>query len=136
MLDANQAWELKTAIEAARRFADDHPHWLEEPLQWYDDLQAMSMLRQHTHLPLASGGNAHHCFDARELLEQHAIDIMPFDGTKNGGSTEWRKIAGMRSMYHVDVAPHHDPQIHGHIVAAVPKGLTVESFHNPERDPL
>jgi L-alanine-DL-glutamate epimerase-like enolase superfamily enzyme len=97
MLDANQAWELKTAIEAARRFADDHPHWLEEPLQWYDDLQAMSMLRQHTHLPLASGGNAHHCFDARELLEQHAIDIMPFDGTKNGGSTEWRKIAGMCS---------------------------------------
>ena len=136
MLDANRAWDLKTAIEATRRFADYRPRWLEEPIQWYDDLRAMSMLRQHTHIPLASGENAHHRFEARELLEQRAIDVMQFDGTKNGGITEWRKIAGMCSMYHVDVAPHHDPQIHGHIVAAIPNGLTVESFHNPERDPL
>jgi L-alanine-DL-glutamate epimerase-like enolase superfamily enzyme len=133
MLDANRAWDVKTAIEAAHRFADCHPRWIEEPIQWYDDLRAMSFLRQHTHIPLASGENAHHRFDARELLEQRAIDVMQFDGTKNGGITEWRKIA---SMYHVDVAPHHDPQIHGHIVASIPNGLTVESFHNPERDPL
>jgi L-alanine-DL-glutamate epimerase-like enolase superfamily enzyme len=136
MLDANRAWDLSTAIEAARRFADFQPRWLEEPIQWYDDLRAMSFLRQHTHIPLASGENAHHRFDARELLEQRAIDVMQFDGTKNGGITEWRKIAGMCSMYHVGVAPHHDPQIHGHMVAAIPNGLTVESFHNPERDPL
>jgi L-alanine-DL-glutamate epimerase-like enolase superfamily enzyme len=136
MLDANRAWDVKTAIEAAHRFADARPRWLEEPIQWYDDLRAMSFLRQHTHIPLASGENAHHRFDARELLEQRAIDVMQFDGTKNGGITEWRKIAGMCSMYHVDVAPHHDPQIHGHIVAAIPNGLTVESFHNPDRDPL
>ena len=136
MLDANRAWDVKTAIEAAHRFADCHPRWIEEPIQWYDDLRAMSFLRQHTHIPLASGENAHHRFDARELLEQRAIDVMQFDGTKNGGITEWRKIAGMCSVYHVDVAPHHDPQIHGHIVASIPNGLTVESFHNPERDPL
>jgi L-alanine-DL-glutamate epimerase-like enolase superfamily enzyme len=136
MLDANRAWDVKTAIEAAHRFTDFRPRWLEEPIQWYDDLRAMSFLRQHTHIPLASGENAHHRFDARELLEQRAIDVMQFDGTKNGGITEWRKIAGMCSMYHVDVAPHHDPQIHGHLVAAMPNGLTVESFHNPERDPL
>jgi L-alanine-DL-glutamate epimerase-like enolase superfamily enzyme len=136
MLDANRAWDVKTAIEAARRLTEFHPRWLEEPIQWYDDLRAMSFLRQHTHIPLASGENAHHRFDARELLEQRAIDVMQFDGTKNGGITEWRKIAGMCSMYHVEVAPHHDPQIHGHLVAAMPNGLTVESFHNPERDPL
>jgi L-alanine-DL-glutamate epimerase-like enolase superfamily enzyme len=136
MLDANRAWDVKTAIQAAQRFTAYQPRWLEEPIQWYDDLRAMQMLRQHTHIPLASGENAHHRFEARELLEQRAIDIMQFDGTKNGGITEWRKIAGMCSMYHVEVAPHHDPQIHGHIVAAMPNGLTVESFHNPERDPL
>jgi L-alanine-DL-glutamate epimerase-like enolase superfamily enzyme len=45
-------------------------------------------------------------------------------------------VLGMCSMYHVDIAPHHDPQIHGHLVAASPNGLTVESFHNPDRDPL
>ena len=55
MLDANRAWDLKTAIEAARRFAGYHPRWPEEPLQWYDDLRAMRVLRQHTHRPLEGG---------------------------------------------------------------------------------
>ncbi|HEX9869503.1 MAG TPA: mandelate racemase/muconate lactonizing enzyme family protein, partial [Candidatus Tectomicrobia bacterium] len=136
MLDANRAWDVKTAIEAARRFADYHPRWIEEPLQWYDDIRALAILKQNSHLPLASGESAHTRFEARELIEQRAIDVMQFDGTKNGGITEWRKIAGMCSMYHVDIAPHHDPQIHGHLVAASPNGLTVESFHNPDRDPL
>jgi L-alanine-DL-glutamate epimerase-like enolase superfamily enzyme len=136
MLDANRAWDVKTAIEAAQRFEAYHPRWLEEPLHWYDDMRAMTTLKHHTHLPLASGESARTRFEARELIEQRAIDIMQFDGTKNGGITEWRKIAGMCSMYHVDVAPHHDPQIHGHLVAALPNGLTVESFHNPARDPL
>ena len=136
MLDANRAWDVKTAIEAARRFADYQPRWIEEPLQWYDDIRALTILKQNTHLPLASGESAHTRFEARELIEQRAVDILQFDGTKNGGITEWRKIAGMCSMYHVDIAPHHDPQIHGHLVAASPNGLTVESFHNPDRDPL
>jgi D-galactarolactone cycloisomerase len=136
MLDANRAWDVKTAIEAAHRFEEYQPRWLEEPLQWYDDLRAMAILKQNTHLPLASGESAHTRFEARDLIEQRAIDVLQFDGTRNGGITEWRKIAGMCSMYHVDIAPHHDPQIHGHLVAAFPNGLTVESFHNPERDPL
>jgi len=34
------------------------------------------------------------------------------------------------------MAPHHDAQIHGHLVAAAPNGLTLEVFPNPHRDPL
>jgi len=36
---------VQTAIETARRFANYHPGWVEEPRQWYDDRRAMSMLR-------------------------------------------------------------------------------------------
>jgi len=36
----------------------------------------------------------------------------------------------------VHVAPHHDCFVHAHIVAATPGGLIVESFTDPERDPL
>jgi D-galactarolactone cycloisomerase len=39
-------------------------------------------------------------------------------------------------MNHVQVAPHHDCFIHAHIVAASPAGAIVESFTDPERDPL
>ena len=34
------------------------------------------------------------------------------------------------------MAPHHDPQIHGHLVAAVPNGYMLEVFPNQVRDPL
>ncbi|MNC99829.1 hypothetical protein D3C83_182470 [compost metagenome] len=36
----------------------------------------------------------------------------------------------------MQVAPHHDCFIHAHIVAASPAGCIVESFTDPERDPL
>jgi D-galactarolactone cycloisomerase len=36
----------------------------------------------------------------------------------------------------VQVAPHHDCFIHAHIVAGSPAGVIVESFTDPERDPL
>jgi D-galactarolactone cycloisomerase len=39
-------------------------------------------------------------------------------------------------MSHVQVAPHHDCFIHAHLVAASPAGCIVESFTDPERDPL
>ena len=36
----------------------------------------------------------------------------------------------------MQVAPHHDCFIHAHVVAASPAGCIVESFTDPERDPL
>ena len=54
----------------------------------------------------------------------------------SGGFTEGRKLSALCELNHVQVAPHHDCFIHAHIVAASPAGLIVESFTDPERDPL
>jgi L-alanine-DL-glutamate epimerase-like enolase superfamily enzyme len=61
---------------------------------------------------------------------------MAFDCTQTGGVTEWLKVAAFANVHNVPMAPHHDPQIHAHLVAAVPNGLTVETFPDGERDPL
>jgi D-galactarolactone cycloisomerase len=53
-----------------------------------------------------------------------------------GGFTEGRKLAALCELNHVQVAPHHDCFIHAHIVAASPAGCIVESFTDPDRDPL
>ncbi|TMI77860.1 MAG: hypothetical protein E6H04_13450 [Bacillati bacterium ANGP1] len=45
-------------------------------------------------------------------------------------------MAALCELNHVQVAPHHDCFIHAHIVAASPAGCIVESFTDPERDPL
>ena len=47
-----------------------------------------------------------------------------------------RKLAALAELNHVGVAPHHDCFLHAHIAAASPAGLIVESFTDPERDPL
>jgi len=53
-----------------------------------------------------------------------------------GGFTVGRKLAALAELNHVQVAPHHDCYLHAHIVAGCPAGLIVESFTDPERDPL
>jgi L-alanine-DL-glutamate epimerase-like enolase superfamily enzyme len=69
-------------------------------------------------------------------METGAIDFMQFDCHKSAGITEWKKIAGMASMYHIWMAPHHEPQLHGHLLASIPNGYILESFANPDRDPF
>ena len=61
---------------------------------------------------------------------------MQFDCTRAGGVTEWLRVAAYAGAHGVRMAPHHDPQIHGHLVAAVENGHILEVFPNPVRDPV
>jgi L-alanine-DL-glutamate epimerase-like enolase superfamily enzyme len=61
---------------------------------------------------------------------------MQFDATRAGGVTEWLRVAAYAASHGVVMAPHHDPQVHGQLIAAVTNGHVQEVFPNPERDPL
>ena len=136
MIDVNRAWDLDTAIEAARLLEPLRPRWLEEPVRWADDRRELKLLALRTRIPLSAGESELTSYGCRALLDEHAIRILQFDCTMTGGFTEGRKLAALCELNHVQVAPHHDCFIHGHIVAASPAGCIVESFTDPERDPL
>jgi L-alanine-DL-glutamate epimerase-like enolase superfamily enzyme len=136
MVDVNRAWDLPTAIEAARLLEPLKPRWLEEPVRWADDRRELKLLAQKTRIPLSAGESELTSYGCRALLEEQAIQILQFDCTMMGGFTEGRKLAALCELNHVQVAPHHDCFIHAHIVAGSPAGLIVESFTDPERDPL
>ncbi len=136
MIDVNRAWDLKTAIEGARLLEPLNPVWLEEPVQWYDDRRALKLLSQQTPIPLSGGESELTSYGCRAMLEEQAIQILQFDCTMFGGFTEGRKLASLCELNHVDVAPHHDCFIHAPLVASTPAGRIVESFTDPERDPL
>ncbi len=136
MIDVNRAWDLKTAIEGARLLEPLRPRWLEEPVRWADDRRELKLLAQQTRIPLSAGESELTSYGCRALLEEQAIQILQFDCTMMGGFTEGRKLAALCELNHVQVAPHHDCFIHAHIVAASPAGCIVESFTDPERDPL
>jgi len=136
MVDVNRGWDLATAIEGARLLEPLCPRWLEEPVRWADDRRELKLLAQQTRIPLSAGESELTSYGCRALLEEQAIRILQFDCTMMGGFTEGRKLAALCEMNHVQVAPHHDCFIHAHIVAATPAGCIVESFTDPERDPL
>jgi L-alanine-DL-glutamate epimerase-like enolase superfamily enzyme len=136
MVDVNRGWDLATAIEGARLLEPLRPRWLEEPVRWADDRRELKLLAQKTRIPLSAGESELTSYGCRALLEEQAIQILQFDCTMMGGFTEGRKLAALCELSHVQVAPHHDCFIHAHIVAASPAGCIVESFTDPERDPL
>ena len=136
MLDVNSAWDLPTAIEGARLLQEIRPRWLEEPVRWFDDRRELKILARKTDIPLSAGESEQTGHGVRALLEEQAIDIVQFDCTRMGGFTMGRKLAALAELNHVEIAPHHDCFIHAHIVAASPAGCIVESFTDPERDPL
>ncbi len=136
MVDVNRAWDLPTAIEGARLLEPLNPRWLEEPLRWADDRRELKLLAQKTRIPLSAGESELTSYGCRALLEEQAIQILQFDCTMMGGFTEGRKLSALCELNSVQVAPHHDCFIHAHIVAATPAGCIVESFTDPERDPL
>jgi len=136
MIDVNRAWDLKTAIEGARLLEELNPVWLEEPVRWTDDRRELKLLSQHTNIPLSGGESEITSYGCRAMIEEQAIQILQFDCTMFGGFTEGRKLAALCELNHVDVAPHHDCFIHAPLVAGTPAGRIVESFTDPERDPL
>ncbi len=136
MVDVNRGWDLDTALEGARLLESLSPRWLEEPLRWVDDRRELKLLSRATRIPLSAGESELTSYGCRSLIEEQAISILQFDCTMMGGFTEGRKLAAFCELNHVRVAPHHDCFIHAHVVASSPAGLIVESFTDPERDPL
>jgi len=136
MVDVNRGWDLATAIEGARLLEPFQPRWLEEPVRWADDRRGLKLLARRTRIPLSAGESELTSYGCRALLEEQAIQILQFDCTMSGGFTEGRKLAALCEFNHVQVAPHHDCFIHAQLVASTPAGFFVESFTDPERDPL
>ncbi len=136
MMDTNKGWSLRQSIEAANKLHEFNFTWLEEPLHWYDPVEGLKRLKKDCPIPLASGENENNRYGARRLVETGAIDFLQFDCQKYAGPTEWLKVAGMAATHDVWMAPHHEPQLHGHLMTAIPNAYILESFGNPDRDPF
>lgn len=136
MVDANGAYDINQATAAIHAFEPYDIHWFEEPLHWYDSVRALGRLAQRTHVPLASGESEMHSWACRDLVDLGGIHYMEFDATRYGGVTEWLRVAAYCHANGIEMAAHHDPHIHGHLISASPNGYCVETFPNAERDPL
>jgi L-alanine-DL-glutamate epimerase-like enolase superfamily enzyme len=125
MCDINQLWNVNQAIEVGRRIEPYHLFWLEDPVA-HDDYPGLARIADALTAPIAAGEYHYGIVPFRHLLEARAIDIAMIDLLRVGGITQWMKVAGMAEAFNVPVVSHLVPEIHVHLVAAIPNGLTVE----------
>jgi len=175
MVDANQAWDAAEAVVRARALEPYHLTWLEEPVpspgrirrgesaapDW--DTQCGEIAAA-TSIPLASGENHVSLAECRDLIQKGGVRFMQFDCVKNGGVTEFLKVAALCEAQDADgprtggsgaalrtgapgcvgldgqphavlMAPHHVPHFHVQLAAALPHTFMVEYFHSEKQHP-
>jgi L-alanine-DL-glutamate epimerase-like enolase superfamily enzyme len=135
MIDANNAWDAKTALKFGRMVEQYEPYWFEEPVH-ADDFRGGALLVSSLDVPIASGENEFTRWGARDLIESRAADIIQLDPNICGGISEWLKVAALASAYHLKVAPHGNPNIGSCCVAAVENGLITENYPNAFNNPI
>jgi L-alanine-DL-glutamate epimerase-like enolase superfamily enzyme len=125
MCDINQLWSVHHTIEVGRRIEPYHLYWLEDPTA-HDDFAGLARIADALPTPIAAGEYHYGIAPFRQLLEARSIDIPMIDLLRVGGITQWMKVAGMAEAFNLPVVSHLIPEVHVHLVAAAPNGLTVE----------
>jgi L-alanine-DL-glutamate epimerase-like enolase superfamily enzyme len=125
MCDINQLWSVPHAIRVGSRIEDYDLYWLEDPVA-HDDFAGLAAVADALVMPIAAGEYHYGIVPFRHLLEARSIDIVMIDLLRVGGITQWMKVAGMAQAFNRPVVSHLVPELHLHLIGAIPNGLTVE----------
>lgn len=127
MCDINQRWRPEQAMDIGKRIEDAGVgfFWLEDATA-PDDHRGLARIAAALTTPLASGEYVYGTASFRHMIEAHSIDIAMVDLLRVGGITQWLKVAAMAESFNLPVVSHLLPEVHVHLIAAVPNGLTVE----------
>ena len=125
MCDINQRWRPEQAIDIGSRVEDVGLFWLED-VTTADDYAGLARVTAALKTPIAGGEYVWGIVPFRHMIEARSVDIVMIDLVRVGGITQWLKVAGMAEAFNLPVVSHVIPEMHLHMVAAVPNGLTVE----------
>lgn len=127
LIDANNKWKAYEAIRFGLAVEKYNIYWFEEPVE-PDDFAGCAEVRRELSMPIVAGENEYTRWGCRDLIEAKSADILNLDTVKAGGITEYRKIAALASAYHIPVAPHGNPYMAVHLLAATPDALIMETY--------
>ena len=125
MVDINQRWDVHEVISVGCQIEDLRLGWIEDPTR-HDDYQGMAEIARALATPICAGEYLYGIEPHRQTLQHHSVDIVMIDLLRAGGVTQWMKIANMAQAFNKPVASHLLPEIHVHLIAAIPNGLVVE----------
>jgi L-alanine-DL-glutamate epimerase-like enolase superfamily enzyme len=125
MCDINQRWSVHQAMDIGKRVEDVNFYWLED-VTAHDDYTGLARVADALITPLAGGECLYGITPFRHMIEARAVDIIMIDLIRVGGISNWMKVAAMAEAFNMPVVSHLLPEIHVHLISAIPNGLTVE----------
>jgi L-fuconate dehydratase len=106
MMDANQVWDVDTAIAHMRELAEFNPWWIEEPTSPDDILGHAAIARALAPIGVATGEHVHNRVMFKQLLQAEAISFCQLDSCRLGGVNEVLAVLLMAAKFGVPVCPH------------------------------
>jgi L-alanine-DL-glutamate epimerase-like enolase superfamily enzyme len=125
MCDINQRWSVHQAMDIGKRVEEVNFYWLED-VTVHDDYTGLARVADALITPLAGGECLYGITPFRHMIEAHSVDIVMIDLNRVGGIGNWMKVAAMAEAFNLPVVSHLLPEIHVHLIASIPNGLTVE----------
>lgn len=106
MMDANQVWDVREAIEATQALAVFDPYWMEEPTSPDDVLGHAAIARAVAPVKVATGEHAHNRVMFKQLMQAGAISVAQIDSCRLAGVNEVVAVLLLAERFGVPVCPH------------------------------
>jgi L-fuconate dehydratase len=106
MMDANQVWGVREAIESMRVLREFDPWWIEEPTSPDDVLGHARIRAEVSPIRVATGEHVQNRIIFKQLLQAQAIDVCQVDACRVAGVNEVLSVLLMAAKFGVPVCPH------------------------------
>ena len=142
-VDANQSYDLPTALRFAESMQGAPLQWLEEPLACDSHISQWEILREHCTIPLAGGENVRRSDDFYAIIHHRAFAVVQPDICKWGGLSGTLPIARAVLAAGLRYCPHYlgggiGLMASAHLLSAVGGDglLEIDANPNPLREGL
>ena len=105
-VDANQRWDVASAIDWMCALAPYDPYWIEEPTS-PDDVLGHATIRRAIHpIKVATGEHVANRVVFKQLLQAGAVDIVQIDAARVAGVNENLAVLLLAAKHGIPVCPH------------------------------
>jgi L-fuconate dehydratase len=105
-VDANQRWDVGTAIDWMARLAPFDPYWIEEPTSPDDVLGHAAIARGVAPIRVATGEHVQNRIMFKQFLQAGAIGVCQIDACRLGGVNEVVAVLLLAARFGIPVCPH------------------------------
>ena len=105
-IDANQRWDVGTAIAWLKELGRFDLAWVEEPTSPDDVLGHATIRRAIAPIPISTGEHTQNRVVFKQLFQAQAVDLIQIDAARVGGVNENLAILLMAAKFGVRVFPH------------------------------